>query len=580
MVSDDPAKISPDNPTGHWESRSLTDFNDELLAHLGGTWHAPPEPMPPADLLVRLESHSSDAGERFHRVHPSAGWVWKDPRLCLLLPFWIRALGADPIVVLTVRGPRDVARSLARRNGFGPAHATALWQRYTSAALRHCAGLRTVIVRYDRLVDDPAAQIYQLREALDHHGAPVQANDAGLEEAIATVDPELRHYRCEDLATEPATTGHVVRLLRSLGDDYESFPRLEPLEMDSASTELLASQRQLARTESTARWMNARLRNLETEECCRTEAVVPDRHLPTIRCCTRAEFFDVQRSELFADRYKMELLIARRHQTEERFTLPGFCLPCRLPVEFELDWQYAHPPIDATWLSDDGSPLELKIPNWRERILCPHCGMNNRQRAIAAEIREAVRRQQARRGVTPRIYLTEQVTPMFSYFADRSAEAECVGSEYLGPRHRGGSIRDGIRHENVEALSFGDASFDMVVSCSVLEHVNEPLAAIGQLARILRPGGELFLEVPFDISKEHNTRRAHHLGDNVQHLLPAEYHGDPMSEAGSLVFFDFGWEFFDQLREQTDLSWSLVTYWSLELGHLGGAQFFFHGLRD
>jgi len=99
------------------------------------------------------------------------------------------------------------------------------------------------------------------------------------------------------------------------------------------------------------------------------------------------------------------------------------------------------------------------------------------------------------------------------------------------------------------------------------------------MARILRPGGELFLEVPFDTSKEKSTRRARIVGDEVEHLLPAVYHGDPMSSEGTLVFFDFGWELVEQIAGAGLLTCEMVVYWSLELGHLGGAQFFFHGRR-
>ncbi|NLD73628.1 MAG: class I SAM-dependent methyltransferase [Chloroflexi bacterium] len=41
-----------------------------------------------------------------------------------------------------------------------------------------------------------------------------------------------------------------------------------------------------------------------------------------------------------------------------------------------------------------------------------------------------------------------------------------------------------------------DNAYDTVLCLSVLEHVREPFRAIGELARILRPGGRLILTVP------------------------------------------------------------------------------------
>jgi SAM-dependent methyltransferase len=53
------------------------------------------------------------------------------------------------------------------------------------------------------------------------------------------------------------------------------------------------------------------------------------------------------------------------------------------------------------------------------------------------------------------------------------------------------------RHDDVEALQFQDRTFDAAVCWSVLEHIPRPQAAIAEIYRVLKPGGLIWVQLPF-----------------------------------------------------------------------------------
>jgi SAM-dependent methyltransferase len=50
---------------------------------------------------------------------------------------------------------------------------------------------------------------------------------------------------------------------------------------------------------------------------------------------------------------------------------------------------------------------------------------------------------------------------------------------------------------SVYELPFGDAEFDVVLRCSVLEHLEDPRKAIAEMMRVLKPKGRIIVSVPF-----------------------------------------------------------------------------------
>lgn len=248
------------------------------------------------------------------------------------------------------------------------------------------------------------------------------------------------------------------------------------------------------------------------------------------------------------DRRLFEQLLQEAYGEADEWYLPAICQACNIGVALLADRMYS-----------------VEGVNFRERMICGSCQLNTRQRFMAHLVRTAL----AARPGEVRTYLHEQITPFWDW-AQTGLPGELIGSEYLGHDVAGGTEIDGIRHEDALALSFDDASLDVIVSNDVFEHVPDIDAALSEAARVLRPGGSLFFSIPFHSGSDQTVKRAELQGGEVVELLEPEYHGNPLSEKGSLVFYDHGWDILDRLRGVGFADAHLVGYWSALYGYLGG----------
>ncbi|HET8798581.1 MAG TPA: class I SAM-dependent methyltransferase [Thermoanaerobaculia bacterium] len=89
---------------------------------------------------------------------------------------------------------------------------------------------------------------------------------------------------------------------------------------------------------------------------------------------------------------------------------------------------------------------------------------------------------------------------------DQAVPAQHLGLQYAGVDW---SSPAADLLADAHAIPFQDATFDAVLSYAVLEHLYNPFAALGEIARVLRPGGIYFGSVsqgePFHDSYFHHT---------------------------------------------------------------------------
>jgi hypothetical protein len=287
---DDRMEWTESNPE-HWESLSLGLLNEELLHRLGGSWDAPPE-LPrhwvhSASILGGGEPRATMA-EAYPEEGPS---VWKDPRLCLLLPYWRTQLPDPMAAVFVWRNPLAVAHSLHRRDGLPLVVGLALWERYNRVALESLVGIDTLGVEFDDAVADPAGFVSRCAEWLGGSDQFAGIEDRwDLDQAAAAIALDLKHqpdrFAADDEALITAEQRQLLACLESTNGVHRPH-REGPPPLESAwTTAVIDTRRALTRQDRVAEAANqnfwstrARLASLLTELRAVERDLVYERHV-------------------------------------------------------------------------------------------------------------------------------------------------------------------------------------------------------------------------------------------------------------------------------------------------------------
>lgn len=198
----------------------------------------------------------------------------------------------------------------------------------------------------------------------------------------------------------------------------------------------------------------------------------------------------------------------------------------------------------------------------RESLSCLGCRTTSRYRSMARGLLLAIRElagieapslaELPRTGPPLRIYDTQVAfdhPPGAAYpLPDLLAETgwiEVMTSRYLPDRPWGDRLGPSTTNQTLEALTFADASVDVLLTSDVMEHVRLDARAHREIARVVRPGGRYLFTVPHSRALERTLERVrvHDEADpdRDEHLLDPEYHGtaDP-SASGTLSYRVYG----------------------------------------
>jgi SAM-dependent methyltransferase len=130
---------------------------------------------------------------------------------------------------------------------------------------------------------------------------------------------------------------------------------------------------------------------------------------------------------------------------------------------------------------------------------------------------------------------------------------------------------DGRRSEDLEQLTFPDASFDLFVTQDVFEHLFDPAAAFREIARVLRPGGLHIFTVPW-WPEQPTVVRAVRTAEGVEHLRKPRYHDDPIDPRGALVVRQWGGDLIEFIQAASGLATEVHDAQDRHLGLNGAFQ--------
>ena len=237
----------PMNAKGFYEPKEISYFNEDLLSSTGSNWFTWQgfnkdwfrSPKSTELQGVALEKLNADFGA-------SRLFVLKDPRLCILFPFWenvFEAAGCKPILLHTHRHPLDVAASLNHWAGYDHSYGLLLWLRYVLEAEAATRGKKRHFVSYDMLMGDWSAVLKNVGESLDISW-PRQSHRVSAE-IDAFLDADMRHFdtgsqkRAGSLKAAPwvSTAFDIMESWAKTGENAQDYGTLDRiLEQFNAAT--------------------------------------------------------------------------------------------------------------------------------------------------------------------------------------------------------------------------------------------------------------------------------------------------------------------------------------------------------
>ena len=143
-----------ENMKGFFENTKIQKLNKKIFKDCKVKWDSYTKVLKPkkkfleqGKKIIELEFKNSNL------------FVIKDPRICLLIPFWgkvFEQLDIEVKIINIIRNPLEVAESLKKRNGFLKEKSLMLWLYYVLEAEYHSRKFHRILITFNELINNHA----------------------------------------------------------------------------------------------------------------------------------------------------------------------------------------------------------------------------------------------------------------------------------------------------------------------------------------------------------------------------------------------------------------------------------------
>jgi len=179
------------NNKGFFENSKLVSFNELLLDELETSWDNPLSFLMKNQLHLLEEKYLQKANNLISSEYGQQElWGMKDPRVSMLLPFWMKVLEQQNVkayYLFIIRNPIEVLASLTKRDKFHKDKSLMLWLNYNFSCFLHTYETKNrLIISFQDLIKDTNGCTQSI---IAKFNLPIKANDKD-----SFVDSSLKNH--------------------------------------------------------------------------------------------------------------------------------------------------------------------------------------------------------------------------------------------------------------------------------------------------------------------------------------------------------------------------------------------------